>query len=255
MSLRITREAVSLPLMDTAPGYRRVSELIESEILSGNIKPGDLLPTEAELASQLGVHRSTVREGIRSLENDGLLSRAGGKRLVASIPDPTAIARYNARAMALRKVSFRELRDVQIRLEPYCAALAALRITDHGREALRESIERLDAGLDDRAAVTAHDISFHRLIARIAGNAALGIALDPIGELLLAASDELHARDPAIRRRFRDAHGAVAEAICARRQDDARDLMARHLQDLYDGYAAAGFELEEAIPVNIRTPR
>jgi DNA-binding GntR family transcriptional regulator len=58
---------VQLQRFDSAPGYRRVAEALEEQIMSRRFKPGDLLPTEAELAAQRGVHSSTIREGIRAL--------------------------------------------------------------------------------------------------------------------------------------------------------------------------------------------
>src|SRR5690349_15484035 len=109
-------EGFNLPVLDTAPGYRRVADLIEKEIVLGHVKPGDLLPTEADLAAQLGVHRSTVREGIRSLENSGLIRRVGGKRLMVSVPELSVVAWHNSRVMGMRKVSFFELWEVQMEL-------------------------------------------------------------------------------------------------------------------------------------------
>ena len=64
------------------PNYRRVTLAIEEQILGGRMKLGDPLPTEQDLAEQLGVNRSTLREGLRALENAGLVKRAGGKKLI-----------------------------------------------------------------------------------------------------------------------------------------------------------------------------
>ena len=60
--------------MNATPAYQLVAEAIEREILAGRIRPGDPLGTEAELVKQFGVNRSTVREGIRLLEQGGLVT-------------------------------------------------------------------------------------------------------------------------------------------------------------------------------------
>ena len=53
------------------PAYQVVSEELQKLIVGGLLKPGEQLPSETELASQFGVNRSTVREGIRQLESEG----------------------------------------------------------------------------------------------------------------------------------------------------------------------------------------
>lgn len=246
--------AISLPIVDTAPGYKRVADLIENEIVGGRIRPGDMLPTELELAAQLGVHRSTVREGIRSLENSGLLKRVGGKRLVVSVPDTGAVARYNTRAMALRKVSFAELWEVQMEIEPFCADLAASRITDAVAGEMMESIGRLERNIEDDDAVIAHDIEFHKLVAKAAGNAVLELSVDPIGVLLLSATLDLYKKVPSARHRLHRAHKEIAAAICEHDRERARDWMAKHIRDFRRGYEVAGMELDAPITLDSIRP-
>jgi GntR family transcriptional repressor for pyruvate dehydrogenase complex len=239
-----------LPSLDTAPGYKRVAGLIEREIVAGRIKPGDLLPTEGDLASQLGVHRSTVREGIRSLENSGLIRRVGGKRLMVSVPDATVVAGYNTRVMALRKISFYELWEVQMQLEPFCADLAASRVTDEMAAALMNSVSELEENIEEDRAVIQHDIEFHQMIARAAGNAALELSVDPIGSLLFSATLDLYRKVPPARHRLLTAHKAIAEAIQARDRETAREWMAKHIRDFRRGYLVAGLSLDEPITLD-----
>ena len=68
------------------PAYKAVSSVMEQDILSGKLKPGTALPPEQEIATQFGVNRSTVREAIRLLEQEGLLVRHGGRRLFVVLP-------------------------------------------------------------------------------------------------------------------------------------------------------------------------
>lgn len=245
-------DSVSLPFLDTAPGYKRVADLIEKEIVGGRIKPGDMLPTEVDLAAQLGVHRSTVREGIRSLENSGLIKRVGGKRLIVSVPEQGTVAAYNSRAMALRQVSFFELWEVQMEIEPFCADLAASRITDDLADEMRESLKRLEANIEDDEAVIAHDIEFHRIVARAARNTVLELSVDPIGILLFSATTDLYQRVPPARHRLHEAHTAIAEAIYRRDREAARDWMAKHIRDFRRGYLIAGLSLDAPITLDPR---
>ncbi len=72
-----------------APAYRVVFETIEREILAGRLAPGTRLPSETALAEQFGVNRSTAREGLRLLEQTGLVDRRAGRRLHAAVPRTT----------------------------------------------------------------------------------------------------------------------------------------------------------------------
>ncbi len=89
--------------------YQVVSREVRRMILSGALKASDQLPTESQLAKQFGVNRSTVREGIRQFENDGLVRREGRKRLCVTIPDQRDLAPRVIRTMVTHQVTFREL--------------------------------------------------------------------------------------------------------------------------------------------------
>lgn len=243
-------QRLTLPTLDTSPGYKRVADLIESEIIVGRIKPGDLLPTETELAGQLGVHRSTVREGIRSLENTGLIKRVGGKRLMVSVPDSSSVAWFNTRSMALLKARFIDLWEVQMELEPLCASLAAQRAEPEAIQQLLDSVDELDSEIENDQAVIEHDIRFHQLIAQATGNPALLLSLEPIGNLLFSATLDLYKKVPPARHRLAEAHRKIAEAIHAKDVDTARDWMAKHIRDFRRGYIVAGISLTAPIDIS-----
>lgn len=238
-----------LPQLDTAPGYRRVASLIEAEILSGRLQSGDLLPIEAELAAQIGVNRSTLREGLRALEDAGLIRRARAKRLMVTIPDREAVAWANMRAMGLRGVSFNHLWQIQMQIEPLCARLAAQGGGPALAGALADNLRRTEAGLDDDATVIACDTAFHRLLAEAADNPALSLITEPIGQLLLPATHDLYRLVPVARHRLLAAHRAIAAAITGGDGDGAADWMTRHIEDFRRGYRIAGLDM--AAPIRL----
>ena len=243
-----------LPSLDSAPGYRRVADMIEGEIIAGRIALGDLLPVEGDLANQLGVHRSTVREGIRSLENAGLIRRVGAKRLMVSVPDEHAVVWAAARAMGLRKVSFLDLWEVQMELEPFCADLAAQRVTDATAAGLTGNVAMLEQHIEDDRAIIELDIEFHRLIAEAAGNTALILSREPISVLLSSATLELYQRVPPARHRLLHAHRQICNAVVARDPATARLWMAKHIQDFRRGYVVAGIDLNAPIDLHPGVP-
>src|SRR5258706_14853716 len=69
---RMTQALPKFSRISSTPAYRLVADAIERDIVSGRLRPGEPLGTEAELVTQFAVNRSTVREGIRLLEHGGL---------------------------------------------------------------------------------------------------------------------------------------------------------------------------------------
>ena len=111
------------------PAYKTVSAAIERAILDGALRPGAALPTEQELADRFGVHRSTVREAIRQVEQEGLLQRREGRRLFVCLPGVHDLAPRATRLLLLHQTTFQELWDVALTLEPLAARLAASQAT------------------------------------------------------------------------------------------------------------------------------
>lgn len=236
--------------MQNTPGYKRVAQIIETEILEGRIGVGEFLPIEGDIAEQLGVNRSTVREGIRALENAGLVARGGGKRLVVTVPDAATLAMATSRAMGLRRISFRELWELQMHMEPFSARLAAQRITAVNAELLAQNIRALEEVLHEDNAVIRNVIAFHGLIAKAAENRALELSVAPIGLLIFPATEHLYPRVPQARHRLLAAHQKVAEAIIARDADAAFAWMEKHMLDFRRGFEAAGLDMDAPLTLH-----
>ncbi len=246
------KNRTSLKKLKLEPGYKRVANAIEEQIVSGQLKTGDLLPTETELADILGVNRSTVREGIRSLENAGLVQRGAGKRLRVSIPEMSVLSSMITRALGLKQVSFFELWEMQMLLEPFAAKLAAQRISSDLEAKLRENVDNLRQNLNDDDYVVKNDTEFHKLIASAAQNAALSLSTAPIGALLFSATVNLYSNVPQARHRLLEAHEAILGALVDRDVQTAESWMKRHIQDFHRGYEVFGVNLHKPISLDPR---
>jgi len=243
----------SIPLrpIDAQPSYLRAARAIEHAILSGRFALGQLLPTESVLAAQLGLNRSTVREALRSLEDNGLLVRSAARRLTISLPSVDDVAWKASRAMGLGKVTFRELWETQTTLEPFAARLAAQRVVPELAEALRENLARTRVEIDDDEAVIRLDIEFHRLVFEATRNRALVHAAQPVGMLLYPATKALYRNVPQARHRLLAAHTAIADGIIARDSSTAEQWMAKHIRDFRRGYEFAGMNLDAPITIDV----
>src|ERR1700742_1320786 len=128
---------------ETVPAYRSVARSISERILNGTLPIGSTLPAESALAQTLGINRSTVREAIRVVEEGGLLRRRpGGKRLFVSAPRHSEVASRMKAAMVLQEMSFLELWEAMLCIEPAVAAAAAMRITDAELQLLEDNVAR-----------------------------------------------------------------------------------------------------------------
>jgi len=238
---------VRLDRIDAAPGYRRVADALEQQILSGRLKPGDLLPTEGELADQLGVHRSTIREGIRALESAGLVKRAGAKRLAVAVPDRREVIWSVTRALGLGGITFPELWELLMEMEPAIARLAAGRVSPEIERRLRDNLRRTEEQLYDDEALVELDVEFHRLLAEATRNRALSMQAEAVGLLLHSATDQLYRRSPRARFRLLEAHRHVLDAVIAGDGKTAEAWMRRHIQDFRRGYIVAGMDFKGPI--------
>jgi GntR family transcriptional repressor for pyruvate dehydrogenase complex len=233
--------------ISATPAYRLVAEAIERRILAGHIRPGEPIGTEAELVKQFGVNRSTVREGIRLLEHDGLIRRQANRQLAVGLPHYERMATRSTRALVLHEATFRELYETAMALQMATMAGAVTRASEEQMVALEANIERTAQVLADPAAVAALDGEFHAMIGRASGNRVLQLAREP-SDLLIFPTTELVLRKSSIGAgRLLEAHRMMLDAI-RRRDVAAGQLWARrHIDDWRRGFERAGNDLDQPI--------
>jgi DNA-binding FadR family transcriptional regulator len=230
-----------------APAYRRVAEAIERDIVSGRIRAGEPLGTELELATQFGVNRSTVREGIRLLEHGGLVRRDSSRRLWVGVPGYDGLAARMSRALVLHEVSFRELYEALMALQLATIDAAVEHATPAEIAAMEANIAETEARLADPAEVARLDGEFHALIGRASHNRVLQLAREP-SELLVVSSTELILREvEAGAARLLHAHRMYVDCIRRRDKEAARLWTRRHLDDWRKGFERAGRDLDQPI--------
>jgi DNA-binding FadR family transcriptional regulator len=227
--------------------YEVVSQAIEAGILDGRFKRGDQLPSECDLASQFGVNRSTVREGLRLLEQNGLVAREAGKRLRVTVPRYQDLSSRMTRAMVLHQITFRELWDLAMVLEPAAASAAALAADPEAIALLETNLRATKEAVARGQSVLALDLEFHNLIARFSSNRALVLAREPVCMLLLPAFEAVLPELPNACDRLVEAHTIILDALRAHDAERAATWMGKHIEDLRRGYEIAGIGVDEPI--------
>lgn len=235
----------SQPFASVRP-RRAVDEIIEqirSRIQSNELKPGEKLPSERDLAQQLGVSRNTLREAIRMLESSGLVTlkkgATGGAFLNAS--NSVALSQSLLDGMALRQYDAKELIDVRLVLVNYVVEQACLHATDLEIEELADVVDSSEEAetnnLDFEDRLELH-IRFHRKLAQIAHN---GISEALTGPLLEITR---HFHQNAGPTSGLETHGTRRQLVQALRDRDpnaAKQALAKHFDLLHHRIQAGAF--------------
>lgn len=220
-------------------------ERIEAMIRTDKLTPGDRLPAERQLAADLGVSRSRLREALKQLASRGLLvSRQGGGTYVAS-PDqaePVRAALLSLAPLAQREAGYwRDAIEIRKPLEGDAAAFAALRADANDKARISDAYEALAAALLENPAsnpegatlrIARLDAAFHMAIARAAHNAVLYQVMTGLEGLLETSISGSLARLyhlPGVPATLDAQHRRISEAVLAGRPDEARIAATEHL--------------------------
>jgi DNA-binding FadR family transcriptional regulator len=231
----------------TRPAYELVAEAIEKKILAGRLRPGDPIGTESELVKQFGVNRSTVREGIRLLEQSGLVAREPSRRLSVAIPHYHRLATRMTRALILQQVTFRELWHTSRALEPAAVDQAMDNATPEDLAALAANVETTRQVRDDPAAVADLDAEFHKLIGKATHNRVLQLAKEPSSMLVRPTTAMIIVSNPAGIPRLIEAHTHILDALMKRDREKGRLWVDRHLRDWKAGFERSGRDLDTPV--------
>jgi len=194
------------------------------------LRPGDRLPPERDLAKLLGVSRPTLRAAIRSLAAVGVLqSKQGAGTFVVESDGPPALDSAPLRMMAsLHGFTTSEMFEARRSLEMAIAALAAERATSEQMASMAEEIAGMFASLDDPEQFLVHDMRFHQMIAASSGNRIMTALMNMVATVLFDVRRKTvnRARDL---KESAEMHRQIYRAIRDRNSDEARNAMRDHL--------------------------
>src|SRR3954470_12915348 len=196
----------------------------------GTLRPGDRLPAERDLATQIGVSRPTVRAGLRALAAMGVVrSRHGSGTYIPDGP-PALGSEPLSFLAALHGFTREEMYEARRILEVGAAGLAAERAGLDQMATLADEVAGLFAALDDPQVFLVHDINFHRGVAAASGNPIVASMVEMVSALYYERRRITAER--AVDRDLRDAadaHRHIYQAIRAKDVERARRLMHEHL--------------------------
>lgn len=173
-----------------------VARRVRRAIVTGELQTGDSLPSEAQLIEDFQVSRPTIREAIRILESEGLISVSRGARGGARVtqPDSEMVARAAGVALQTRGATIQDVYEARMLIEPPAARLAAERRPQEAAAVLLAHVDQEFELTTDAVAVTQAIADFHRLLMEECGNASLAmiaLALKGVFERALLTSQSM----------------------------------------------------------------
>ena len=231
----------------------RASELIERDIkkaiMSGQLKLGDKLPTEKEMAQQFGVSLVTLREALRALQLFGLIEKKkghGGGVFVSEV-DNESVKDSLGHYLTLKDLSSKHLYEVREIIEPSAIRLAAQNISTDELEKLEENVLYCEEKLrkigpiiarEDFFDLDSNNNTFHRLIANATHNPILSLTIDYVLDFLNRCETVLLVPDlDYVSMSARD-HRNILEHLKRRDSEKCEQEMSIHLRRL-DEYLVA----------------
>jgi DNA-binding FadR family transcriptional regulator len=188
---------------------------IRELIVKGEIRPGQRLPSEAELGARLGVSRNSLREAVRALCEARVLEiRRGDGTYVSNLEPETLLGGLGFMLDLMHDDTMLEIFEVRRLFEPPATGLAALRATTEDVNELTQSLNRLNEAASDEELVTL-DVEFHDRIMRITGNSTLCTLMKALGTRAMRARVWRGILQEGTRNFTFEQHSRIVEAIAA----------------------------------------
>lgn len=215
--------------------HQMVVQRLRDAIARGRLTVGEQLPSERELCEQLGVSRTIVREAIRVLSAQGILTVHQGRRAVVAADLSTAYLRPMRQLIAdAARETFGDVMDARLILEVASAERAAQKASADDLATMAAALEALRTAPPQSAAARRAHVAFHRGVAHAAHNLFLARMVDSLIDSLTAseprpADDAEGAEDTPLLPVGYEAHMRIYRPIRDRRVGAARRAMHEHL--------------------------
>jgi len=212
-------------------GYDRVVAFIRNQLTSGQLKTGDRLLPERELAAALGVSRPVVREALRALAAIGAMEIRPGHGTIVRRPDLSMLSEFFGLALAQEPDAIADVMEVRIAIERHAVRLACSRASEADHSRLTQAYGQIVETVDDLVAGWRADYDFHLALVAAARSPTLSSVYQAIADLLRASHRERREvllGFEGINAFLVDHHGKLLNAVLERAEDRADRLLVEH---------------------------
>lgn len=210
-----------------------IARNIVGRINRDGLTAGDRLQPERVMLEEFGVGRGTLRESLRFLELQGVISLKpgpGGGPIIEK-PDASNLATTLVLLMQFERAQFRSIIEARQGLEPLMASLASERMSDDQLAALEETVTQMRDNLDDQVIFLDTNKRFHDVIAWASGNSLYGFLVDALLGIMdgtaLGVDYPRHRRSAVLK-----AHTTIYEALAGHDTAASEEAMATHIREM-----------------------
>lgn len=229
MSLKNKSQSLPLTMIKTDRLYLKVAEQLNTLIDNGSIEPGQRLPSERDLAEQLGVSRPTIREAMIALELSGVIEIRTGSGIYVN-PTPQKLAPE----LIDKGVGPFEILEIRYIVEAEACAFAATRISDEQIIELRRVLKEMEEEEKQPDASEKADQKFHSIIAQASQNSAIASVVEWLwnlrNESQLSTAFLQRIRQEGVHPSISE-HSDILRALERRNPDMARAAMQKHIEN------------------------
>ena len=212
--------------------YQEVLDRLMARIESGEIAPGDQLPSERELMEMYAVGRVAVREALQELARSGIVEISHGERARVVVPTASLlidqIAGGARHLLRIQPETLEHLKEARLFLEVGMVRLAAEKASPQDVQRLREKLKDHEASLASLDQFLERDMAFHREIARISGNPIFPAIVEALFGWASAYYQTI-VRAPGAESLTLAEHQRIIDAIASGQPDAAAKAMSDHL--------------------------
>lgn len=212
----------------------KIIKQIRTLITSGQLKPGDKLPSERKLSDKLGVSRSHVREALQKLDFYGILKTLPQSGTVVAGIGITALEGLISDVLKIENNDFASLVETRILLEIESAKLAAERRTEDDIANIQHALNAYEAQVNDGGKAVEEDLMFHLKIAEASKNSVLNSLMLIITPDIIKNFQVYNVCEGGRLFRSLGEHKIILQHIIDQKPDEAATMMKVHLQDVLE---------------------
>jgi GntR family transcriptional regulator, transcriptional repressor for pyruvate dehydrogenase complex len=225
---------------------KKLSSMIEDSIkdlvLTGQLKQGDKLPTEKELSGKYGVSLVTIREALRGLEASGVLEKKRGRDGGVFISsNGNTVKDVVSTFLTFKKYSAKDVSETRGIIQPFCARLAASRISPGLLNSLESNIKYCEDMLQKSQRtftekeffeIEEKNVEFHKLIGEATGNPILALTVDYVENFVLIFKKNTLKSDFQHTSKTIEEHRQIFKYLQKSDEDKTEKAMVLHLRNI-----------------------